>query len=284
MPIVHTIPSGQTTTPNMGAGYSGGVVSFEFFNAGGAPVIPVGVPRVFRTGGSVEVEVPQFARNEWRFNGLTTFVRVDLTGLTGFSSYRATVWRTEHDVLTIPDGAFVGLRAMTTQGYNEANVKNGLQFYLQYSLPQLAANTAHKILFTTGAKRVLVKSRELYALGQFVSLQIYKQPTAPTPGGVVVPIQNYNDVNPVASTCQVRGGVTTTSDGTPWGDAQRLFGAATVGQRTGSGLTPGGDRELKENSSYLVVVRNTDSGGSSTADADYSLSWYEGTPDLPLTL
>lgn len=212
-----------------------------------------------------------------RVDGVVGSLRVTFSGLIGGAD--ALLWV---DTNPTPQGLFNGLAAMTTQGYTEANVKNGLQFYLQYALPQLAANTAHKILFTTGAKKVLIKSRELCAIGQFVSLQIFKQPNAPTPGGTLLTVQNFNDDAPIASTVTIRGGVTTVSDGTPWGDPQRLFGASTAGQRTGSGLAPGGDRILKANSTYLVVVRNTDTGGSSTADADYSLSWYEGDTDVPL--
>jgi hypothetical protein len=212
-----------------------------------------------------------------RVDGVVGSLRVTFTGLTG--GLNPILWV---DTNPTPQGLFTGVAAVTSQSYIEANVKYGLQFYLQYSLPQLPANTAHKILFTTGAKPVLIKARELYALGQFVSLQVYKQPVAPAPLGTLLTVQNFNDAAPVASTVTIRGGVTTTSDGTPWGDAQRLFGASTVGQRTGSGLAPGGDRVLKPNSSYLVIVRNTDSGGSSTADADYFLSWYEGDTDIPL--
>lgn len=214
----------------------------------------------------------------FRLDGVVGSLRLTFTGLVGGAG--PLLWFT--DAGAPSDKLFVGLAAMTVQTYLEANVKNGLQFFIQLALPQLAALGTHKLLFTTGAKQVLVKAREMYGLGQFISLQVYKQPNAPAPLGTLVAVQNYDDVAPVATTVTIRSGVTTVSDGTPWGDPQRLFGSSQAGGRVGSGLAPGGDRRLKANSTYLVVFRNTDSGGSGTADIDYFLSWFEGDSDLPL--
>jgi hypothetical protein len=177
----------------------------------------------------------------------------------------------------IADQAFQGLRAMNTQTYVETNVKLGAQFYIQYALPTLAGGATHKIAFVTGAQPVLIKSRDLYGFGASIALQIFKQPTGVT-GGTPITVQNYNDINAVATTVNVTGGVATTANGTAWGDPQHIYGASQVVSRTGSGLAPGGDRVLKPNSSYLVVVTNAD---TQSASADYFLTWYEGAPDLP---
>lgn len=277
------IENGQTTSAPMSLDWDGCLVTFLFFDAGGLPVNVVGLPTVSKSlydTGEIFRSVQPFATNEWRFNGPSARVRVSLAGVTGFTTYRVLIWRTDDPLPMIPDGALTGLRAMTTQNYIEANVKYGLQFYIQYNLPQLPATTGtHKVLFTTGAKQVLIKGREMYGIGEAISIQTYKQPTAPAPGGTLLTVQNFNDVAPAATTVTIRGGVTTTSDGTPWGDPQRLFGQSAAGQRSGSGLAPGGDRILKANSTYLVFFRNT---GSGTADIDYFLTWYEGGTDIPI--
>lgn len=277
------IDNGQTVSAPMSLDWDGCLVTFLFYDAGGLPVNVVGLPTVSQslyTTGDIFKSVQPFATNEWRFNGPASRIKISLAGVTGYTTYRVLIWRTDDPLPMIPDGALTGLRAMTTQNYTEANVKYGLQFYIQHNLPQLPATTGtYKILFTTGAKPVLVKGREMYGIGEAISLQIYKQPTAPAPGGTLLTIQNFNDVAPAATTVTIRGGVTTTADGTPWGDPQRLFGQSAAGQRAGSGLAPGGDRILKANSTYLVFFRNT---GSGTADIDYFLTWYEGGTDIPI--
>ena len=280
MTIIHIIPNGQTVTPNMGAGHSGGVVSFEFFNAGGAPVIPVGVPRVFRTGGSVELEVQQFGRNEWRFNGLTTLVRVDLTGLTGYASYRASVWRTEGDVCMVPDGSFSGTRAVISQGYNEANVKNGRQSYVRFAWPTsdpIVAGTPRKTHFRTGALPVIFKGRVFDYVSEEMTLTLYEGATGVT-GGTAVPVRNFNLVNPVASLVTVTKNVTTVTNGTVIDGPEYFFGATGASPQRAPGSIPAGrERVLKPNTSYLIEI-------AGAGRAQYMGDWYEGSPDLPLTL
>lgn len=279
MPLAHVIPNGQTVSPNMGGGHSGGVVSFEFFDAGGAPVTPVGVPRVFRTGQSVEVEVFQFSRNEWRFNGVTPFVRVSLAGMTGFVTYRVNIWRTEHDVQMIPDGAYSGTRALLTQGYNEANVKVGLQFYSRMAWPTadpIAAGTPRKILFTTGAKPVLFKGRVFDYVSEEMTIDLYEGPTGVS-GGDPMTVRNFNRRNPAATTVAVRKNVVTTGNGTAIDDTEYFYGSAGAPQRAAASIPSGRERVLKENTVHLIVI-------SGTGRAQYMGDWYEGSPDLPLTL
>lgn len=209
-----------------------------------------------------------------RADGPIERVRVTFAGLVGGANPVAWIAQGEE-----PDGLYVGLAAMCTDSYVGFNVKNGLQFYIQHALPQLPATTGtYKLLFTTGAKKVLIKAREMYGNGERFQIQVFKQPSAVT-GGSTVDVQNFNDIAPAATTVSVLGGVTAGNNGTAWGDPQRIFSQSAAGQRSGSGLAPGGDRILKANSTYLVVFSNT---GSGTADIDYFLSWYEGDTDVPL--
>jgi hypothetical protein len=209
-----------------------------------------------------------------RADGPVERVRVTFAGLVGGADPVAWIAQDE-----TPDGLFDGLAAMCTDTYVGFNVKNGLQFYIQHALPQLPATTGtYKLLFTTGAKKVLIKAREMYGNGERFQIQVFKQPSAVT-GGTPVVVQNFNDIAPAETTVSVLGGVTAGNNGVAWGDPQRIFSQSAAGQRSGSGLAPGGDRILKANSTYLVVFSNT---GSGTADIDYFLSWYEGDTDVPL--
>lgn len=282
MAMIYEIPRGSLETGPMSLDYDSGLATIQYYNSGGAEITPTGVATISvsptLTGENFKA-VNASASGQWYFDGPCGRLRVSLAGTNAVTAF-VRVWRGDEAGSGIPDGAFSGLRAMTIQSYIEANVKYGLQFYIQHNLPQLVATTGtYKLLFTTGAKQVLIKGREMYGIGELISIQLYKQPTAPTPGGTLIAVQNFNDVSPVATTVTIRGGVTTTSDGTPWGDPQRLFGQSAAGQRAGSGLSPGGDRILKANSTYLVIFRNT---GSGTADIDYFLTWFEGQSDLPL--
>ena len=123
-----------------------------------------------------------------------------------------------------------------------------------------------------------MKGRSLYTNGSSVSLQIFKAPTGIS-GGTAIPIQNYNDINPVTTTISALSGATVTGNGTAWGAPEHIYNSGSVGQRTGSGLAPGGDRVLLPNKSYLVQVVNGDSSSATTFD--YFLTWFEGQPDLP---
>lgn len=276
------IPRGSTQSPLMPAQYIGASILVRYFDGAGAPYQPAIEGQVsVSTSETLEdfIAVNPAGAAHWLINGPILRVRLDITG-TGAASASAEIWRYGVPMDLTPSGIYSGLRAVNQQGYVEANTKLGVQFYIQYAVPQLPATTGvSKLLFTTGAKRVLVKARDLYGIGEKIQLQVFKQPTAPAPGGDPITVHNYNDVSPVATTVSVLGGVTTTADGVSWGDPQRIFGQAAVGQRTGSGLAPGGDRVLKTNSTYLVVFSNL---GSGTADMDYFLSWYEGGADLPL--
>lgn len=211
-----------------------------------------------------------------RVYGSVSQLRITFAGLSGGSG--ASLWFATTAGEGFPPKAFEGYRALNVQNYVESNVKLGIQFYVQVALPSIAAAQTYKMLLRTGSIPVLIKERDFSARGEAVQIQIFKAP-AVAATGTAVPAQNFNDVNPVASQSQFFKGVTTSADGTAWGDPQRLFGASATGQRASANLAPGGDRILATNKDYLIVVTNT---GSGSVDADYFLTWAEVTPDLPL--
>lgn len=275
------IPRGTLTSEVMSGDYLGALVSIRYFDVGGLEMTPTAEATLKASrdaSGSAFVACPPLGAGVWSVNGPVVRFQVDLVG-TGATTAEVDIWRTGLVDASLMAQLFLGDRAMTAQSYIEANTKRGVQFYIQHGLPQLVASTGvYKLKFTTGTKPVLIKSREMYGNGERFQLQIFKQPPSTT-GGTPVTVQNFNDVNPVATTVSVLGGVTAADNGTSWGDPQRIFSQSAAGQRAGSGLAPGGDRVLKANSTYLVVFSNT---GSGSADIDYFLSWYEGASDLPL--
>lgn len=178
--------------------------------------------------------------------------------------------------LSAPSLAFAGYRGMIMQGYEEANTKNGTQFYVQIALPAFSGAGTYNLVMQTGALPVLVKNRAVYSDAGSLSVQLFKAPTGVT-GGTAVAVQNYNDINPVATTTVVTKGATIATPGTAWGDPQHIYNSGASGQRVASNLGPNGDRVLAPNKLYLIQIINA----SGAANADFYASWYEGQPDLP---
>jgi hypothetical protein len=179
----------------------------------------------------------------------------------------------------VPDYVTTGGRAINVQSYTESNTKFGTQFYFQTTQASLAGGATYNITFTVGAKPVLVKDRSLYTNGLNVSVQLFRNSSGIS-GGTAIPVQNYNDINPVATTVNVLGGATVSTPGTAWGSPVHVWNASAngQGQRAGSQLAPQGDRVLLPGRSYTIQIVNND---TNAAPFDYFLTWFEGTPDLP---
>lgn len=178
------------------------------------------------------------------------------------------------------DKAFKGLRGLVTQPYTEANVKNGLQFYLRASWPladAIAAGSTKKIWFKTGSKPVVVKLRDFQFISEELSISLFRGPTGVT-GGTAITISNYNGLNPIATTVQAKKDVATATDGAPMGDPEYFFGGANAPQRAASAIPQGRERILPPDTEFIVAITNTGAGSSR---AEYFLDWYEGIPDLP---
>ena len=284
MAKIYHILNGQTQTEIMSNEEEGGHVRLFFFNGAGAQVTPTGAaPQVFRENGLLFTPVNKFSPNEWIFNGPCKQIQISLAGVTGYTSYRAEVWRTNEPLRMEPDGLFSGLRAMTVQFYPEANIKNGVQFDLRASwrlgdaIPSLGQR---RIWFQTGAKPVLVKMREFQYIGEEMTLRLFRGPTGVT-GGTDLSINNYNGINPVATTVQAKKNVTVTTDGLEFNanDPEVFFGTQANPQRVQAVALQGRERVLPANTQFIVLVTNT---GTGDARAEYHLDWYEGGTDLPI--
>lgn len=178
----------------------------------------------------------------------------------------------------VPYGLFNGNRAMTTQGYVECNVKNGVQFETASGIVTLAAGASRDLVFITGAKPVIIKNRILRFNGLQLSTRIYRGPSYT--GGSAADIYNLNDINPVATTVQALTGATVTDPGTEFGAPTWDIGTADIGNSQVAIYTsPGVERVLRPNTTYLQRITNTSAASQLIST---SLTWYEGEPDLPL--
>ena len=175
------------------------------------------------------------------------------------------------------DKAFKGLRALVTQSYTEANVKNGLQFEASEYNAAVAAGANFDIEFNTGSKRVIVKDRQIAFTGTGVTIDVYEVPT--TSGGTAGTVYNLNRINPVAATATYKTAPTVTATGTKVGATAYRLGGTGVGPTEVSPFAaPGVERVLKPNTKYLLRITNNDAAAQKIAAY---LTWYEGTPDLP---
>jgi len=176
-----------------------------------------------------------------------------------------------------PNGLFSGIRAMTTQSYVEANVKNGVQYELALEALAVLANGNVDTLFTTGNVPVLVKARQISFNGIKVEARVYRSPTFS--GGSVVPYFNLNDRNPVAGTVVIRSGATISAVGTEFGAPTFAYGSEGQGNSVISTFQlAGSERLLAPNTTYMLRVTNKDTSAKNIAAY---LTWYEGNTDLP---
>lgn len=284
MSMRYYINNGETISDNQSLDWDGAAVYVLFFDALGDPAIVTGLPLIYRTiyeSGDLWQPVLPFSNGEWRFNGPARRVRVDMSGVSGYTTYQVVIWRTDDPMTLIPDGAFTGRRAITVQPYTEANVKNGVQYYLRASWPltnEILTGTTRKLWFRTGSKQVLVKLREFQYIAEEMRISLFVNPVTVT-GGTTLTINNYNGVSPVAPTSQALQGVTTVSDGTPLADPEYFFGSQSAPQRVAGAVLQGRERVLPPNTEFIVAISNT---GSGAARAEYFLDFYEGGTDLPL--
>jgi hypothetical protein len=167
------------------------------------------------------------------------------------------------------DGRF---RAITTQPFSEANVKNGTQFYAGIEFLTIAQGASVDVLFVPDMTPVLVKGREIRTNGDNVLYQVYRGTSFS--GGTAVPIHNYNEVTPAATTVSMLSGPTVTNPGLLI-DSQPIYGSVSAGNRvSGFTQTSGIERRLAFATPYLARITNR----STTAAASvwYGLTWYEG--------
>ena len=165
---------------------------------------------------------------------------------------------------------YTGVLAVTTQSFTEANVKNGVQYYISesFDIPQ---STFKYIKFATGAKDTIVKLRIVATSGGLEYL-VFRSPTITPATGVPFDIFNLNDIDPKPVEMTISEDPTVTDEGDRW-DVVTAFNQQ--GNQSGGGVfqSSGIERILKPSTDYLVKFTNTD---NATIQVQYTVSWYEG--------
>lgn len=248
---------------------SGGTVSVEYQLAGSNVWSPVPKGTLLPFVGPVVLYT----------YGAVAGYRVTLAGITGAPAALA-AWVAEADAEGFPPGAFVGLRALTTQTYIEANVKNGVQYEASAENLGVAAGASIDVVVKTGANPVLVKQRKIDFNGARCHARVFRNTVFTAGSGVLVPYYNMNLRNAVAGTVEVRVGATVSDIGVEAGAPTFALGSTGQGQTAlGSYALSGIERLLAPNSNYALRITNPN---AAPMDITTYLSWYEGGIDLPV--
>jgi len=176
-----------------------------------------------------------------------------------------------------PKGLYSGERAITSQSYTEANIKNGSQFEGSADFGTVATATELKTVFLTGALPVSLKGRTVSFTGEGVQAEVYKAPVYS--GGSPAAYQNATDISPNTGISQIIVGATITNDGSLLFAPIYAFGNASNQGKGGVLTLVEPEHILAPNTAYMLKITSLDSGNQKIAS---HLSWYEGELDLPL--
>lgn len=180
-----------------------------------------------------------------------------------------------------PEGLYTGRRAQTVAFYSEQNVKNGLQFYLNANWPTgdsigNGVANARNVIFKTGSKKVVIKTRIVSYIGEEFRLELFQGPTYT--GGTAIFVGNYNLVNPEDTTVTALKDATLTNPGTPFAGEPDYYYGASTGNRDAKAIPDGRERVLPPNTEFCVRITSL----VGTGRFSYFLDWYEGDTDLPI--
>lgn len=173
-----------------------------------------------------------------------------------------------------------GRKALVTQSYTEANVKNGVQFQYSDYDPALAASGVKNYIFTTGAKPVAMKGRTLMYDGLGVKIEVMASPDFT--GGTLESVHGFNAINQEASTAQITKDPTLNDLGVPALPARYYIGSNAGGSRTAAVTAEeafGLETILAPNTTYLIQITSLDTSDTQRLSMFYT--WYEGDFDLP---
>lgn len=283
MAMIYEIPRGSLETGPMSLDYDSGLATIQYYNAGGAEITPTGAATISisptLTGENFK-PVYQSSLGQWSFDGPCARLRVSLAG-TNAATARLVIWRGFDSGFGMPPGAFSGLRAMTTQTFDECNKKLGAQWEAS-RLISIASNdplnNSYSII-RTGTKPVDLKSRVLGYDEVGVIGRIYKAPIYT--GGTADPWYNLNPrYNAAQPEAQLLVGFTLTNKGAKCGADIVGIGPNSTQSRGSTPIQFGSNRILDEpNTAYLLEIESRHTGSQNVWAR---LEMYEGGLDLPL--
>ena len=283
MAMIYEMQRGVLESVPMSLDYDSGLATIQYYDAGGIEITPIGAATISisptLTGENFK-PVYQSSLGQWSFDGPCARLRVSLAG-TNAATARVVIWRGFDSGFGMPPGAFSGLRAMTTQTFDECNKKLGAQWEASRLISIASnnpANNAYSII-RTGTKPVDLKSRVLGYDELGVVGRIYKAPIYT--GGTVDPWYNlnprYSGTQPEA---QLLVGFTITNKGTQCGADIVGIGPNSTQSRGSTPIEFGSNRILDEpNTAYLLEIESRHTGAQNVWAR---LEMYEGGLDLPL--
>lgn len=283
MAMIYEMQRGVLESVPMSLDYDSGFATIQYYDAGGAEITPTGSAVISAsptlTGENFK-PVYQSSLGQWSFDGPCARLRVSLASTSAVTA-RLVIWRGFDSGFGMPPGAFSGLRAMTTQTYDECNKKVGTQWEASRLISIASSdpvNNAYSII-RTGSKQIDMKSRVLGYDEVGVIGRIYKNPIYT--GGTTDTWYNlnprYNGTQPEA---QLLVGFTLANKGTQCGADIVGIGPNSTQSRGSTPIQFGSNRILDEpNTAYLLEI---ESRHTTSQNIWARLEMYEGGLDLPL--
>lgn len=167
---------------------------------------------------------------------------------------------------------YAGLLGAVFQSFVEANVKRGLQFYIEEEIT-LIANQTKSWLLATGNKPLIIKYYSASA-DSGLRLTLRDQPVVSSLGNESTAlVRNYNRKEPVATTCKLYQDPVITTDGDRFGLIR--VHTATNQQNMGSSPTNNQGIEviLPANSKIQIRFQNIVNNNNLVV---FWMTWYEG--------
>jgi len=181
----------------------------------------------------------------------------------------------------LPEGISTGFRAVTTQSYVEANVKNGAQWEVGLYDPVFPSLAVNDVVIITGSVPIVLKGRALRFDGLGLMTSTFEAPAYS--GGTPIPFYNLNHRNQATPEIQILGGTTVTDDGVQLSANKYFLGSDAVGNTITSSEgfeAQGAEFIFAANTTYLFKITSIDD--TSTQRVFSYVTWYEGDTDLPL--
>ena len=173
-----------------------------------------------------------------------------------------------------------GLKAVITQSYTEANVKNGVQFAQSNFVPALGSSAIVEFALVTGSKPISMKGRVFQYDGEGVSVEVFTD--CSITGGTPSTPYNLNDRSDNETETRLVSGFTSPVYGDSFIGERAYLGSSQQGNRvitTVSEEVFGLETIYKENTTYIIRVTSID--GSDTQRLSSYFTYYEGDFDLP---
>ncbi len=185
------------------------------------------------------------------------------------------------NILNILRNLMRGTRAITTQSYNEANVKLGHQYFTRAAFPgsdPIANGTSRYLYFKVGSVPAAIKSRTIQFAGEEVAVRTYVAPTGVT-GGTDLTVGAFNGTLANNAETTFKQDPTFATKGTEIVTTpEYLFGATQQRQVDGSSIPFGREFIFAPGTEILVELQNV---GSGSVRLSYFTDFYEGGFDLP---